>query len=405
MEWMAVCVAGALAQFVLWSASEPSRLFSDFFKAYYPVAEYLWVEGPSSPWPLEEVGAGSFVNLPIIGWLFAPLAVFGETGAGWVYFGIGAIVTVGAWLLMTRSFAPAHGPLLLLLFLINGPLVNSLREGNCTHAILLLLIVGLRLWRTERNFAAGVVFGICAVIKLPLLLIGVYFFVRGRWAIVAGGVVTIVSAMLLSLIVHGIEVNMDWYRDSVEPFLGRVIPAFNVQSIDGFLARLLTGSDGLLDWTPHQPSALHKVIRLTAVAMLLGGMFFFMRRASRAKRAELVTGVLSRREITEFCCVLMLSLAISPVSWSHYYLLLLLPIALHLGGLTAIPGKGWQMALWIGFALTSLPVVMPPTVPGWIGELVTRGAVSFCALGGLVVLAAHARALWQLGSDVEPSPS
>ena len=112
-EWIAVCVAGALAQWILWSVSEPAQLFSDFYKAYYPIAEYLWVDGPSSPWPLEEVGAGSFVNLPIVGWLFAPLVVFGEAGAGWVFLGLGVAVTAGAWFLITRWFAPEHGPLLL----------------------------------------------------------------------------------------------------------------------------------------------------------------------------------------------------------------------------------------------------------------------------------------------------
>ena len=404
LEWIAVCIAGLCAQVVLWAMSEPAQLFSDFYKAYYPIAEYLWIDGPSSPWPLEEVGAGSFVNLPIVGWLFAPLVVFGESGAGWVYFGLGLATTAGAWFLLTRLFAPGHGPLLLLLFLINGPLVNSLREGNSTHAVLLLLIVGLHLWRTERNFAAGLVFGICAIIKLPLLLIGVYFFVRGRWTIVAGGAAAIVTAVLLSLVVHGFGVNADWYRDSIEPFLGGVIPAFNVQSIDGFLVRLFTGTDGLLDWTPHRPSVLHRAIRLTAVALLLGGMYFLMRRAGRTAAAP-VTGVLSRREIVEFSLVLMLSLAISPISWSHYYLLLLLPIALHLGGLTAVPGKGWRMALWIGFALTSLPVVILPSAPDWPGEIIARGVVSFCLLGGLMVLAAHARALWEIGSPGESKSS
>ena len=404
LEWIAVCVAGALAQWVLWSVSEPGQLFSDFYKAYYPIAEYLWVDGPSSPWPLEEVGAGSSVNLPIVGWLFAPFVVFGEAGAGWAFFALGVAATAGAWFLIVRWFAPEHGPLLLLLFLINGPLVNSLREGNCTHEILLLLVIGLRLWRTERNFAAGIVFGICAIIKLPLLLIGVYFFVRGRWTIVIGGAAAIVCAVLLSLIVHGFGVNADWYRDSIEPFLGGVIPAFNVQSIDGFLVRLFTGTDGLLDWTPHRPSVVHKVIRLTAVALLLGGMFFLMRRAGRT-RAVPVLGALSRREIVEFSLVLMLSLAISPISWSHYYLLLLLPIALHLGGFTVVPGKGWRMALWIGFALTSLPVIILPSAPDWPGEIVARGVVSFCLLGGLLVLAAHARALWQVGSAERPASS
>ena len=61
------------------------------------------------------------------------------------------------------------------------------------------------------------------------------------------------------------------------------------------------------------------------------------------------------------------------------------------------------MTLWIGFALTSLPVVILPSAPDWPGEIIARGVVSFCLLGGLLVLAAHARALWWIGSTERPA--
>ena len=94
--------------------------------------------------------------------------------------------------------------------------------------------------------------GLCALIKLPLLLFGAYFLLRGKWRVALGGVTAIATAVLLSLADYGLQGNIDWYKDSVEPFLGGVIPAFNVQSIDGFLIRLCDrrgaparlGSDG-----------------------------------------------------------------------------------------------------------------------------------------------------------------
>ena len=50
------------------------------------------------------------------------------------------------------------------------------------------------------------------------------------------------GAVLLSLAVFGLEINIGWYQNCIEPFVGGVMPAFNVQSIDGFLARLRTGA-------------------------------------------------------------------------------------------------------------------------------------------------------------------
>jgi hypothetical protein len=41
----------------------------------------------------------------------------------------------------------------------------------------------------------------------------------------------------------------------------------------------------------------------------------------------------------EFSSFICLTLLISPISWTHYYLLLLLPIALYMGGQLSIPNK------------------------------------------------------------------
>ena len=89
-----VCAIGLHA--VWWWICEPPTLFSDFFKAYYPAAEHLWEAGLASQWPFTEAGAGGFVNLPILAWLFVPLVPLGEVTAGWVFLGIGI---VACWLL------------------------------------------------------------------------------------------------------------------------------------------------------------------------------------------------------------------------------------------------------------------------------------------------------------------
>jgi hypothetical protein len=62
---VAVCfLTAVLLHLAVWQISEPSTLFSDFYKAYYPAAEVLWNSGAA--WPLTETGAGGFVNIPIL---------------------------------------------------------------------------------------------------------------------------------------------------------------------------------------------------------------------------------------------------------------------------------------------------------------------------------------------------
>ena len=67
------------------------------------------------------------------------------------------------------------------------------------------------------------------------------------------------------------------------------------------------------------------------------------------------------RDALEFSIVLVLAVVTSPVSWSHYYLLLLLPWALYLGGRLGLPDDAatrWLMAG--GMLLASLPVIVLP---------------------------------------------
>jgi hypothetical protein len=80
------------------------------------------------------------------------------------------------------------------------------------------------------------------------------------------------------------------------------------------------------------------------------------------------------------------------VSWTHYYLLLLLPWGLYLGGRLALPGDAVTCRLaWASWLLCSLPVVAPPEMPDWIEGILSRTVVSAWLFGGFVLLAALAR--------------
>jgi Glycosyltransferase family 87 len=407
LVWIACVVVGAAIHLGLWQVSEPPDLFSDFYKAYFPAAEYLWEKGLSATWPLTEAAAGGFVNMPILAWLFVPLVPLGEGDAGWAFLAIGGLAALAAWALLTRM-GHAHtkvGAPLLFLGLVNGPMINSLREGNTTHIILLLLVLALLLWRSRRDYVAGLVLGICAVIKLPLLLFGAYFLLRGKWRVVLGGVTSIATAVLLSLAAYGLQGNIDWYRDSVEPFLGGVIPAFNVQSIDGFLIRLWTGESRLHDWDPMLPNTLHKVLRHILFLLIYGSALWLGWRNSRVQTVPAVNSELSARDTLEFVLVINLALVTSPISWTHYYLLLLIPWGLYLGGRLCLPeDRTTRWLMWSSLVLTSLPVVIPQHSPSLLTEVLARTLVSAWFFGGLLMFTALMRGLWKLTPSSKPQP-
>lgn len=390
---------GLLIHLILWAYSEPPYLFGDFYKAYFPAAQRVWELGPRDAFQHLEIGVGGFVNMPILVWPFVPLLAFGYAGAGWVFFAIGIASVIASWCLLVRMAVPATqiAPVLAFLFLVDGPMVNSLREGNSTHIVLFLLVLALAAWRAGREFAAGIILGLAALIKIPLLLFGVYFLLRGKWRIAGGGIALLAGAFALSLAVHGLAVNVAWFEGNVLAYVGRVIPAFNVQSIDAFLMRLSTGSEALFDWTAREPTAAHRVVRWLIFIALFGSIFWLMRRARQGTGPDTRPDKLTGRDYLEYCTILLLATVVSPVSWSHYYLFALLPIGLYLGNRLPLPDDGitgWL--IWLGFALTALPIVLIPLEPDWVLTLASRTILSAWLFGGLLMLAGLLRGLYRL---------
>jgi hypothetical protein len=391
-------LSGAAIHSALWQISEPAILFSDFFKAYYPAGEAVLADEVASLY--REGAEVTFVNMPIMAFLFAPLGRLDDFDAGWIFLALGLTAALASWALLARigRYRGSSAALLAFIFLINGPMVNSLREGNTTHFLLLLLALALLLWRAGWDYSAGLVLGFCALFKLPLLLFGGYFLLRRRWRILAGGATMAALIIGLSLWLFGLATHIAWYRVCVEPYMLGVIPAFNVQSIDAFLLRLSTGAALLQDWAPMPLPPVYRVVRTILLLAIYGAAVALIWRAGRREPLPRVSGGLSTRDLTEFSLILTVALVSSPLAWTHYYLLLLLPWSLYQGGLLSLPDDTLSRSLmWSALALTSLPVLMPDLSPGLAAELVARTIVSMWLFGGLLMLIALARGAWSMG--------
>jgi alpha-1,2-mannosyltransferase len=400
LTWLGVAMVAVLAQAALWWISEPTYLFSDFYKAYYAAGEALLADGPRQTWYLAEPDVLAFVNLPILGYLFVPLAMLEPSQAAWVYLGLG-VAGIGATLLLIATYfdlGPSQVAVLALLFAVNGPLVNSLREGNTSHFVILLLAASLVLILSGWRFTAGVILGFCAVLKLPLALLGVYYVLMRRWRLVAGGACSVATLGLLSLLVFGVETNIGWYDKCVAPYLAGVVGAFNVQSIDAFLLRLSTGETYVWDWEPVKVSSGHVLLRTTIVGSMFAGTLYLLLRTDWASNVRTARD----RQINaalEFVLVLTLALVTSPLSWTHYYAALLLPAALLLAGW--IPGlcdPKVRRLMYVGLFLAAMPVTMPDLNVGWFGPVLVRTVISIWLLGGLLTLAGLMLVSWRRGA-------
>ncbi len=402
VPWLLRAAAGvfaccAMAVFVF-RISEPPDLYSDFFKAYYPAAKAVVVEnGAAGLADSMTRGAGGFVNLPILAYLFAPFGLLPPGPAGSAFLMAGILATVAAWLGLSRLAGLDRDQSLLLLFVFaaSGPLHNSLREGNTTHMVLLLLVLGIGLLRGKHDFAAGLLFGFAALIKLPLLLLGIYFVLRGRWKAGMGGGVLCLAAGLASLAVFGWDLHLHWYQHSIKPFAENPLAAFNVQSVQGFIARLQHGSLHLANWNPPElHPALHTLSRFSAL-FLMAAVAIMLAWPRRLKPGGLLAASPSSIMELEICVIILLAMVTSTVSWSHYYLWLLLPTAFLIGASPPALAMKWIRIPGMVAVIGALPPVLIITLGGRIpARLHASLAVSHYLFAGLLLLALLVAAAW-----------
>ena len=265
------------------------------------------------------------------------------------------------------------------LFASNGPMLNSLKEGNTSHMVLLALVASHFLLRTNRPLAAGILLGLSALIKLPILIFAPYLLLRRHWTSAAGFGLAVGAAVLLSVAVFGWEVNQRWLEVCVLPYSSHPIAAFNVQSIPGFLARLTWGPEFLREWSPQQAEPLHRLIASAlAAAMLLGAVLASTVRPSKHAQPE-------EWKSLEYCLVATLAVIMSPLSWSHYYVWLLVPIAFFLRQGSSIAPSGWPRRLaWIAIVIVSQAVVIIPVADPVLAAFYSKLVVSSLLFGGLI---------------------
>ena len=361
----------------IWTVSEPSVTFSDFSVAYYPAGRAVIEDIPHLFVRCWDTPVCGFVNIPIVALLFTPFSMLTLRHAQWLFvaLSLGSLILSLRLLWFMSDQAPWRKWLIVLLFMLNGPLVYSLKEGNLTHVALLFLIAGVVGLEKTWDRSAGVCFALAAIIKLPLLLFAVYFFGTRQWRAVLGYGLTLVTVSALSLWYAGWASHADWYREVILPLSDKGLAAFNVQSMEGVLLRLQDDAR-LYDWKPVAVPGDVRVAGRVCAALLVGlSCILFLRNPGTM-----------RRETTylELSMVLCLALLISPISWTHYYLFLLLPLTLWAGNRLPIPDQGgWSAAMIFCTLLISPPVIFAgqEASSGWMGRLM----LSQYVLGALLL--------------------
>jgi alpha-1,2-mannosyltransferase len=357
-------------------------LFQDFHEAYWAAGRAL-LAGPEGLRTAFEQGVNGFVSLPVTAFAFLPFGAISNWKAAAIVFSlIGVAAVLLSWRMICDrcQFDRFERAAALFAAACFGPLLYSAREGNISHLLLPPILWGMALLDARRDALAGVVFGVLAVFKPPLALIGVYLFLRGRFRSVAGAAVAGAALGGLSLAIFGWDTHLVWYREAIAPYARGPIAAFNAQSIASFIARFETGLPGYADWTPRQLSQTGAVlVWIGALAVMALGVWAALT-GPRGRRPE------PADTECELHLILLTACLVSTLSWSHYFVWLLPAFAFLYTRARTEPAL---MRAGVAAFVLMAPVEYLNNYTGWsAASPVLNLIISHRMLGGLILLAA-----------------
>lgn len=365
--------------------------FVDFYKAYYPAGTQVLTDPFSLYFAKGTEICHGFVNIPILAYIFTPFTLFPKKISFILFFVIGLISVVATWYWLIKITKISGWKIIVLtgLFVVNGPLYYSLKLGNSTHFVLLLLVAANYFFLVKRGFWQGVLLAITALIKIPFWMLGLYYVASKRWRVVIGYFAAILAIVGASLALFGIDLHLFWYKECISPFSDKPMGAFNNQSVKGFLARLLLDSQ-LNNWVVLEVDWKFRLVQALLNITLIASVVYVFWRSRQAAKVEDIN--------LNFSIILCLAIIISPISWTHYYLVLLLVFALYLGNQLAVPqGFSWSILIWFSALLVSLPVINPNEIDTntIYGILFSRLLISHYFLGGVLLLGTLLSARWK----------
>jgi len=235
------------------------------------------------------------------------------------------------------------------LLLLCDPLYQQIHQGQLNLVLLALLCGTWAAERAGRPRLAGVLIGAATAIKiLPAFLLA-YYVLRRRWLIVVSGAISLGLVTGLTAAIFGLDAYRSYIQLAVpEIYWFRV--AWNNNSLAGFWCRLF-------DTLPWKERYLWRSDPLWYSPALAHVGYW----ASAAVVAAVTAGAARRARSQDdddraFGLAITAMLLVSPLVWEHYFVLLLIPLAVCWRDITPRRATGWL------FGIVVLGIWLRPTV-------------------------------------------
>jgi alpha-1,2-mannosyltransferase len=198
------------------------------------------------------------------------------------------------------------------LVLLYGPLTINLFWAQAQIPIFLLLILALRWFHQREDWACGGALAVAGLIKTyPLLVLG-YFILLRRWRIAASALIVIASAALFSIMLFGIDINTQFMHQLQHyDIQAEVTESISIPVVILRLFWLLVGG-----------RPFPTVLRLAVIAtiwVIMSGLFLLTVWAT-------ISAHRNGCEEAVYGLWVAAAVLLSPVSWIHHMVLMLIPL-------------------------------------------------------------------------------
>ncbi len=212
------------------------------------------------------------------------------------------------------------------------PVMVDLLFGQLTILLTTLLLAALLAWRKDRKILAGVLAGFTVAIKMFTWPLIIYFALKKDWRTFISSCITVVGLNLLALIVMGIGPISDYYLRvtlQVSAIYHSFLKNYSLWSI-GY--RLFEGTRPIGGNYISAPPMLNLPQMAPVVSVGLAAAFLL---------AGLIWAIRSRDKDIAFSIMLCVIVAVSPISWDHYYIMVMISLVILLLNLSqrAFPNK------------------------------------------------------------------
>lgn len=344
LGWVLVLLACYPA---LWDKTGAPRFKLDAWIYQHAVAQwhaggslYDWYANPDQHlWP--------FTYPPFAAWALTPLTWLGDrTSQVLMVLATPVCVALTVWALtgcLGRLRGPDAAALVpwgtLAAVAVIEPVYKSMEYGQVNAQLMALVAVDLLVVPSSSRWR-GVLSGLAAAFKLTPAIAVLFLLARREWRAAATMTGTAVGVTALAWVVSPTESAQFFGSAMWDPSRAGFADYSGNQNLKGLVARAMPEAA----WTP---------VWAVAVALVLAGAWVVLRRIEHASRSRLAAtdgsparddqGVTAALELS---VVMVTGLLISPISWSHHWVWMVVAVA-------ALAVAGWR---WRAPALTACAV-------------------------------------------------